>query len=74
MPPFYVQATFTNKVYRFEQLKKQGGIGNYVHAQGPIKEIFICVQLTSIAWLVQHCPRYSSGMASYAPTTYATRR
>jgi len=28
MPPFYVQATFTNKVYRFEQLKKLGGKGN----------------------------------------------
>jgi len=27
MPPFYVQATFTNKVYRFEQIKKRGNPG-----------------------------------------------
>jgi hypothetical protein len=28
LPPFYVQATFTNKVYRFEQIRKEGGKGN----------------------------------------------
>merc|ERR550532_3739856 len=28
LPPFYVQATWTNKVYRFEQLRKEGGVGN----------------------------------------------
>jgi len=28
IPPFYVQATFTNKVYKFENLRREGGIGN----------------------------------------------
>lgn len=28
MPPFYVQATFTNKVYRFEQLRKNATRGS----------------------------------------------
>jgi len=28
MPPFYVSATFTNKVFRFENLRREGGKGN----------------------------------------------
>jgi hypothetical protein len=28
MPPFYVSATFTNKVYKFEQLRREGGKGD----------------------------------------------
>jgi hypothetical protein len=39
MPPFYVQATFTNKVYRFEQLKKEGGIGNRGKPMAGIKKV-----------------------------------
>jgi hypothetical protein len=39
MPPFYVQATFTNKVYRFEHLKRRGGRGNRGQPMDGIKKV-----------------------------------